>query len=74
MQLKEARFLEERTNLNKRLEDSVKEESLQYDRLQVTHALTKWKFIIQLMKAKSGGETLNLEEILAAIQKGPVGE
>lgn len=52
----------------------MKEESLQYDRLQVTHALTKWKFIIQLMKAKSGGETLNLEEILAAIQKGPVGE
>ena len=71
--LKEARFQEERVELNRRIEEAVKEDTEKYNRLQMTHALMKWRLVTQIIKMKMGDERFanaTLEDVIEAIQKG----
>jgi hypothetical protein len=55
------------------LEDALKEDTAKYNKLFLTHALTKWRLITQIMKMKMGHETFanaTLDEVIQAIQKG----
>ncbi len=55
------------------MEDALKEDTAKYNKLFLTHALTKWRLITQIMKMKMGHETFanaTLDEVIQAIQKG----
>jgi hypothetical protein len=71
--LKEARWLDEKSSLLKRLSESEQRELEKYNRLYLQSTFTKWRLMIQVVKAKLGDEkfqSMTLEEILGSIQNG----
>jgi hypothetical protein len=51
----------------------LKEDTAKYNKLFVTHALTKWRLITQIMKMKVGNDkfaNFTLEQVIEEIQKG----
>lgn len=69
--IKETRFQEEKAELQKQLDNAVEQESKKYNRLYMSHALTKWRLMTQIMKLKMGGGEFSnqtLDDIIALIQ------
>ena len=59
--------------MNKKIQEAVKEDTEKYNRLQMTHALMKWRLVTQIIKMKMGDERFansTLEDVIEAIQKG----
>jgi hypothetical protein len=68
--LRDARFKEEKDELQASLQAALKEDTAKYNKLFVTHALTKWRLITQIMKMKMGDEAFansTLEDVIQAI-------
>lgn len=74
LKLKEAKFQEEREEWEKKLEDAVKDEKQRYNALFLQTAMMKWRFIVSIIKLKTGGGDINehIEEIMKNIMNSQV--
>lgn len=73
LKLKDYKYQSERNELLRQLEESRKEDTVRYNKLQVMHCLTKWRFIIQIMKMrmqKEDFESSTLDDIIKTIEAG----
>lgn len=70
---KEARFAEEKAELEARVQSAGKEATVKLERAQFMAAFTQWRLVAKLAKVKlqnTEGTGSGLEEILQAINKG----